>query len=482
MAGRGTDIKLGGNFEYRLGLALEEAGLREGDVEHLAEIDAIRTSVREQCDRDEAEVLALGGLYVLGTERHEARRIDNQLRGRTGRQGDVGESRFFLSLQDDLMRIFYRDWVTNAMKRLGMAEGVPIESGMVTRAIERAQKKVEERNFEIRKSLLEYDEVMNQQRKSIYGVRQAVLTGKNVKPRVLEMIDNMIARMAQVFVEDARGFREWCLRSFGFEIQDEQSIESAVAKGGDPSRVIEAVHARYEEREAELESELMRRIERYLLLNAIDSKWKDHLYAVDALKAGIGLRGYGQEDPKTAYKKEGTELFQERLLPAIEDEVASLVLRIQIARPQPVPAAAEGQPAPAAQAGDAALQPRGLVRGVAGGAQPPQEQLEAYRREMRRRQAQQLMRSSVPATSAFDVMRRRQALAQAAEQKRAAESGAAPAAPPASGATSAPSAPTAPKEGARAAPSPQLPTVGRNELCPCGSGKKYKKCHGRADA
>jgi preprotein translocase subunit SecA len=231
MAGRGTDIKLGGNFEYRLGLALEEAGLRQGDVEHLEEIDRIREEVRARCEKDEKAVLELGGLYVLGTERHEARRIDNQFRGRSGRQGNVGRSRFFLSLQDDLMRIFYRDWVTNAMQKLGMEEGVPIESGMVSRAIERAQKKVEERNFEIRKSLLEYDEVMNQQRKTIYGVRQAVLEKKGLSSRVQGMLQSAVERMTPVFVDDAKGFGEWCHKSFGFELPEDAVAEAVDREG-----------------------------------------------------------------------------------------------------------------------------------------------------------------------------------------------------------------------------------------------------------
>jgi len=196
MAGRGTDIKLGGNFEYRLEQALEGAGLEAGDLEHLDEIDRIRKEVEEQSARDEAEILELGGLYVLGTERHEARRIDNQLRGRTGRQGNVGESRFYLSLQDPLMRIFYRDWVVNAMERLGMSEGQPIESGMVTRQVAKAQKKVEDRNFEIRKSLLEYDEVMDHQRTEIYAARQAVLEGEDLKDRVGTMISNVADRQS----------------------------------------------------------------------------------------------------------------------------------------------------------------------------------------------------------------------------------------------------------------------------------------------
>jgi preprotein translocase subunit SecA len=214
MAGRGTDIKLGGNFEYRLNQALEAAGLQLGDMEHLAEIDKIREEVRARCTKDEAEVLELGGLYVLGTERHEARRIDNQLRGRSGRQGNSGESRFFLSLQDDLMRIFYRDWVTNAMEKLGMTEGQEIESGMVSRAIARAQKKVEERNFEIRKSLLEYDEVMDEQRKTVYSTRQRVLKGEDLKGMVVDMLERVVERAAQeTFLNDAEGFAGWFQRT-----------------------------------------------------------------------------------------------------------------------------------------------------------------------------------------------------------------------------------------------------------------------------
>src|SRR6185295_15223528 len=196
----------------------------------------------------ELEVMALGGLYVLGTERHEARRIDNQLRGRSGRQGNDGESRFYLSLQDDLMRIFYRDWVTNFMERLGMAEGVPIESGMVTRAIARAQKKVEDRNFEVRKNLLEYDEVMDQQRHQIYGARQKVLEAKGTKEMVLEMLQRAVARSAQTtFFQDAEGFRGWFLRTFGFEIDAEMGAD-AVAKDGKLEPVQEAVLAQYEKR------------------------------------------------------------------------------------------------------------------------------------------------------------------------------------------------------------------------------------------
>jgi len=452
MAGRGTDIKLGGNFEYRLGLALADQDLVEGDVEHLAEIDAIREEVRARCDEDEKEVLGLGGLYVLGTERHEARRIDNQLRGRSGRQGNVGESRFYLSLQDPLMRIFYRDWVTNAMEKLGMTEGQEIESGMVTRAIGRAQKKVEERNFEIRKSLLDYDEVMDRQRKTIYGVRQGVLENTELKQRTVDMLLNSMRRAIGVHVGDANGLKEWCLRSFALEA-DDQAIARAIDPEGDSEALEEAVLERLDERQVELGDELFDRVQQYLLLNALDSRWKDHLYAVDALKAGIGLRGYGQEDPKVAYKKEGTQLFNDHLLPAVEDEVASLILRIQARRPDE---AGEG-----GATGDSALTPHGMVRGGAGTArsQPTQAEVDAYRKQMKQQQVRRAMRPQVAASSAFDVMRR---------QKQAAV-----AAKPAQGEGEA-SKPEA------AADAGEYSGVGRNDACPCGSGKKFKKCHGSA--
>jgi preprotein translocase subunit SecA len=479
MAGRGTDIKLGGNFEHRLNKALEAAGLHIGDLDKLDEIAAIRAQVKERCDKDQAEVLACGGLYVLGTERHEARRIDNQLRGRSGRQGDVGESRFYLSLQDDLMRIFYRDWVTNAMERLGMAEGVPIESGMVTRAIARAQKKVEDRNFEIRKNLLEYDEVMDQQRKTIYGVRQEVLASIGLKEKVTEMVRLVVERSAQqTFFQDAEGFQGWFQKTFGFEL-DAAIASQAVAKQGDPQPALDLVMVQYEKREQEFTSDLMRQVERYLLLNAIDSRWKDHLHAIDALKAGIGLRGYAQVDPKNEYKREGFQLF-EKLMHAIEEEVSSLILRIRVRHEEPPPTQGAQAPSPA-----------------------PQPQTQAPRPPPRRQQV------AVPATRAFDYFKRAQALNAAKEQQSAGAKasatattdGAAPDGPSTNGSATTepplPSASAAPSSSAPAAasrpavPAPkaaratqstaQFANVGRNDPCPCGSGQKFKKCHGRGE-
>lgn len=545
MAGRGTDIKLGGNFEYRLERGLEEAGLAAGDLDQLEEIDRIRKGVEKQSAEDEAEILGLGGLYVLGTERHEARRIDNQLRGRTGRQGDVGESRFFLSLQDPLMRIFYRDWVVNAMKGMGMGEGQPIESKLVARQVAKAQKKVEDRNFEIRKSLLEYDEVMDHQRTEIYAARQAVLEGEDLKVRVGTMISNVTDRQAFTYEEDADGFAEWVERNFAVEV--EGAAAAAAVDKDQPSveATLEPINRRYEERREGWGDELTRRIESYLVLTAIDQKWKDHLHAMDALKAGIGLRGYGQQDPKIAYKKEATELFAQNLLPAIESDVTSKIMRIEVSQP-----GGEGAGDGDSSASDG-LAPRGIAptqqqapqrqvrfdelpleqqrkvieqlpdeqklmavmqAGEANQATlleelPPElrERFDEVKRQLEERRAQQVRQQQAmkqaqrgpAASAAFDVMRRRKALeeqqrAAAGESSEGGEGAGAggegqdaaaqrPATRPAQrpgtgqGQRAAPGA-TAQKAGALG---PEFKDASRNDPCPCGSGKKFKKCHGK---
>jgi preprotein translocase subunit SecA len=461
MAGRGTDIKLGGNFEYRLKKALAEKNLTEGDPEHLAEIDAIRAALRAQCDKDEAEVLSLGGLYVLGTERHEARRIDNQLRGRSGRQGNVGESRFYLSLQDPLMKRFYKDWVTNAMKSLGMEEGVPIESPMVSRAIAKAQKKVEDYHFEMRKSLLEYDEVMDSQRKTIYGVRQEVLADKELREKVVAMVTNVVQRMAGTFRGDAAKFAHWFQRFFGVELMQSAAL-AATGEEPDTKDALAAVLRRYEEREKALGPELQRRVDRHLLLHAIDTKWMDHLRAIDSLRHGIGLRGYAQKDPKNEYKAEGFKLF-EKLMVAIEDEVSSLSLRVKVqTEPPPGAGPASGQPrlAPGGPGGAGGTTSTSSGTGSPPAAevtgftqtgetpmarqlrQPTPEEVENQRRLLMAKRAAAMR---PPPSAAFDAMRRTQ--------------------------------PPPPKEAPKP-PAPELPKVDRNDPCPCGSGKKYKKCHG----
>ncbi|MDF1799900.1 MAG: preprotein translocase subunit SecA [Planctomycetota bacterium] len=475
MAGRGTDIKLGGNFDYKLRELLEEKGLVVGDPEHLEEIDKLRSELRAECDRLEKEVQDLGGLYVLGTERHESRRIDNQLRGRSGRQGDAGLSRFYLSLEDPLMRRFYRDWVKNFMEKLGMSEGVPIESKMVSRAIEKAQKKVEDFHFEIRKNLLEYDGVMDEQRKTIYTVRQEVLASEGLDDKTTQMIEGSVMRNVSAFTEDPEGLIAWFQRSFGREL-DAKIAAAVTAPDADPTPAAEAALKMYDERREELGEEVLERIERYLLLHAIDTRWKDHLHAIDSLKAGIGLRGYAQKDPKNEYKREGYELFT-KLQEAIEDEIASLVLRVEVG----------GEGAARGQSYATPAQVFGGARSV-----KPQFGAPAQRQAAPVRAAAPVRRP-VSASQAFDAMNQQRRIQQAlaAQQaKRAgaeggAPAGAAPAAPaarpaPAPGATRvatnpAPSSRPIPKPAPQA---PVQPEVGRNDPCPCGSGKKYKKCHG----
>ena len=463
MAGRGTDIKLGGNFEYKLRARLDELELREGEPEHLERIDKIRAELKAECDELEAEVIALGGLYVLGTERHESRRIDNQLRGRSGRQGNPGLSRFYLSLEDPLMRRFYRDWVKNFMEKLGMGEGVPIESKMVSRAIEKAQKKVEDYHFEIRKNLLEYDGVMDEQRKTVYVVRQEVLEGVGLDEKTRQMIEGSVMRTVGNFEDDPEGLANWYKRTFGGDLAS-SAAAAAVGEDGKPMAVVDSVMKLYEQRREELGAEVFERIERYLLLHALDTRWKDHLHAIDSLKAGIGLRGYAQKDPKNEYKREGYELFT-KLMAAIEDEVASLVLRVEVGGE----GAQRGQSYAAPQqvyAGARSVHPE---FGAPRQAQPaPARPAPAARR--------------VTASQAFDAMAQQRRAQQAQESqtaKKASPASPAAVAQPASPgpatrtANRAPSSRPLPK-----APAAPAPLVGRNDPCPCGSGKKYKKCHG----
>ena len=355
--------------------------------------------------RPEAETVAqLGGLHILGSERHEARRIDNQLRGRSGRQGDPGSSQFFLSMEDDLMRIFGGDRI----KRL-MAEGQEISMGFLTRALERAQKKVEERNFDIRKNLLEYDGVMDEQRKLIYDQRQQVLRGEGLKELILQMIESRIVNSCEQFLEpvekdakpDAQGLAGWVRQRFGVEISPSEFDAAELA--GAEDLVVERVNAAYEAREAEMTPEMMRELEKFVLLQVIDSKWKDHLHTMDILKAGIGLRSYAQIDPLVAYKKEGYELFQE-MMDSVDDDVSGLIFRLRIAKTAEEELGASG------------------VWRVA------------------------------------NVVH--QEFAGLDQQREAAESA------------------SHAGEGKAKTIHRDKPKIGRNDPCWCGSGKKYKKCHG----
>ncbi|MFM1872244.1 MAG: preprotein translocase subunit SecA, partial [Planctomycetota bacterium] len=311
MAGRGTDIVLGGKAEALWRDEIKQKGLAEDSEE----AKALRAALETQCKQEHDEILALGGLYVIGTERHEARRIDNQLRGRCARQGDPGTTKFFLSFDDDLMRIFARDWVKTMMEKMGLKSGEVIDSPMVTRSIAKTQRKVEARNFDIRKHLLEYDEVMDKQRKFIYGQRQDALEWKGLKDKTLGMVEEVLAPVVERATAnkdepiDFASVRQWLQHRFGdalpVEALEQQSREGLF------DWVVQQVEQLYAQREQLYGEKDWQGVQRFLVLETIDQKWKDHLHAMEVLKGGIGLRSYAQIDPKNEYKKEGFEKFQQ---------------------------------------------------------------------------------------------------------------------------------------------------------------------------
>jgi len=335
MAGRGVDILLGGNAEYMAREQLKRAGVEPAKMTPEAWDKALADAAKITKDEHE-KVIALGGLHITGTERHEARRIDNQLRGRAGRQGDPGSSRFFLSLEDDLMRIFGSERISGLMARIGMGDGVPIEHRMVSKAIERAQKQVEGQNFSIRKHLLEYDDVMNKQRSTIYTQRREILEGKDMKSYVQEIAEQILDWLLDSYVNkdkspddwDIEAFRKAVAAQFGVAL-DELGIKWDEASADE---VKERVHKHllevYERKETQLGAAAMREFERIILLQVIDTQWKDHLLGMDYLKEGIGLRGYGQRDPLIEYKKESFDMFQ-AMLDRIEDDTIRYLYLIQ---------------------------------------------------------------------------------------------------------------------------------------------------------
>ncbi len=327
MAGRGTDIMLGGNPEF---MAIGELGSR--DAEGYKEM---LEKYKLQCDAEKSEVLDLGGLFILGTERHESRRIDNQLRGRSGRQGDPGASEFYLSLEDELMRLFGSERVANVMDRLGFPEGEPITHKVITRAIENAQKKVESRNFGIRKSLLEFDDVMNKQREVVYSSRNEALARENLKETVITMLrdtvydvayENLVGEMKEDW--DIDGFAEKILELYGHEIADKKeylSMDREAYADKLCGRLIDI----YNVKEGEVTSDIMRRLEKYILLEVVDARWRENLKTLDSLKEGIYLRSYGQKDPIVEYKVLSGELYN-KMLATIKQEVSSYLFKIKI--------------------------------------------------------------------------------------------------------------------------------------------------------
>ncbi|MDH7486960.1 MAG: preprotein translocase subunit SecA [Anaerolineae bacterium] len=342
MAGRGVDILLGGNPE---GLARERLRREGYDLTNLdPEVwEKALAEAREECERDRQKVLALGGLHVLGTERHEARRIDNQLRGRSGRQGDPGSSRFYVSLEDDLMRRFGGQSVANIMDRLGLDEDIPIEHDLVSRSIESAQKRVEGYNFDIRKHVLEYDDVVNKQREVIYAQRRKILSEPTMKPTVLRMIEEELTRLVNTFAAGPDR-EEWDLNALASALTPifppDTLPRHFASNGARLSReelladLIARAHAAYEQKEAQVGSEDMRRIERLVMLQAVDNRWVRHLTDLDALREGIGLRAFGQQDPLVAYKREAHEMYLD-LLDEIRHDIVYSIYHAMLMR-QPV--------------------------------------------------------------------------------------------------------------------------------------------------
>ena len=424
MAGRGTDILLGGNPDEIAKARLRKEGVDWAEAP--AEVwEGAVSRAREETKAAHDEVVELGGLHIVGTERHEARRIDNQLRGRAGRQGDPGSSRFFLSLEDDLMRIFGSDRMSGLMQRLGMEEGVPVEAGMVTRAIERAQKQVEAQNFSYRKHLLEYDDVMNKQRVAIYGLRRRILEGQDQREYVLDLarvaaesvVDTWLSTETDPDTWDYAGLREGIRGQYGFVPEPGDGFRfEELGREEMASLLEEAIPARYAEKEEEMGPELMRIQERYIMLHIVDTQWKEHLYSMDHLKQGIGLRGYGQRNPLIEYKKESFGLFEE-MWDRIEREIVRLLFVLKAVRatpaPRPPPALPRSASRPLVFSGGASQAGAGLAAAAPGGGG-----LQA------------------PAPGPAAAFGGRLVEVKSGQKK-----------------------------------------VGRNDPCPCGSGKKYKKCH-----
>ncbi len=458
MAGRGTDILLGGNPEF----AAKQETLKKGIAQPVkaaegelavhrddqnmtywyyqgaeyscptAQWTEIFNKYKAETDQEHGKVIGAGGLFILGTERHEARRIDNQLRGRAGRQGDPGASRFYLSLEDDLMRIFAKEWVSNLLQRLGMEEGVPIESRLITRRIEAAQKAVESQNFEARKHLLEYDDVMNKQREAVYGLRRQLLEGLDQKELIVDdYVRDLLAGVLDKYAGEQTHPEDWDLGGLKNEIFTKFGVD-IFAEGIQPEKlnrselgdaIFDKLSERYNAKEQLLGPDAMRHHERIVMLSVLDQLWKDHLLSMDHLKEGIGLRGYGQHDPLVEYKRESFDMF-EAMMARFEEETVRYLYLMQVVdeeearrmRQRPEPSHAEPQFADPADGN---------------GNRRAQTTLDEIEREFQRKKKRELEQARMAGAGDQQVQ-------QVVRGEK----------------------------------------VGRNDPCPCGSGKKYKKCHG----
>jgi preprotein translocase subunit SecA len=470
MAGRGTDILLGGNPEFMAKQECVKKGIAQpiraaqGKIE--AEVDdsnrtvwyyagneyavptdqwnEILTRYKADTDQEHREVIEAGGLHIFGTERHEARRIDNQLRGRAGRQGDPGSSRFYLSLEDDLMRIFAKEWVSNLLQRLGMEEGVPIESRMITRRIEAAQKAVEGQNFEARKHLLEYDDVMNKQRTAVYGLRRRLLEGLDQKDLIIEdyvsgILGDILERHCppkeHVANWDLKALKSAIFTSFGVDIYAEGLKPEEMNRQELGDAIFDKLKQRYDAKEKLIGAEAMRYHERMIMLSVIDGQWKDHLLSMDHLKEGINLRGYGQHDPLVEYKRESYDMFEEMMQRFQEETVRYLYLMQIMERPPDLGTRPGGGPElPSGQGLEAGV-PSIITGGRGGNGRPPRQvatSVDDIEEAFQRKKKKELEQARMAGSGDMQV-------------QQVVRSGA---------------------------------KVGRNDPCPCGSGKKYKKCCG----
>jgi len=402
MAGRGTDILLGGNAEF-MAKSLAKQKLNQDDQDYQEAYRKILEKYKAETASEHEKVVALGGLHVLGTERHESRRIDNQLRGRSGRQGDPGSSRFYVALRDDLMRLFGSDRIIGLMEKLGLEKGQVIEHPWVAGSIEIAQRRVEQHNFEIRKQLLDYDNVMNKQREIIYTQRKQILEGADLKNNILEILKGSLDATVELYTANAHepdiaGLASMVKLKFGLEaaVNEIENLHKEALK----EELYQKAAAAYEEKEKNVSTDLMRHLERMVFLQIIDSKWKDHLYAMDSLREGIGLRAYGQRDPLIEYKREGYQMF-EQMFASIEDEAIETLFKLQPEKP-------------------------------------------AGFRKVFSESRQELTHNEL---SAMDTVSSPEETPEKHEPRKPVQSA--------------------------------HEKVGRNEPCPCGSGKKYKKCCGK---
>jgi preprotein translocase subunit SecA len=422
MAGRGTDIKLGGNAEYIAEEHLKNQNIESGSESFEEKKKQLQEEFQKEVDEEKEKVLELGGLYVVGTERHESRRIDNQLRGRAGRQGVPGASKFYLSLEDNLLRIFGSDRIAGVMNRLGLEEGQVIQHPLITGAIERAQKRVENYNFDIRKHLLEYDDVMNRQRQIIYDQRRIIIEGQNLKEHILDMLDDLLQVKIEFYLNknlppedwNIKELDEWLRSMYGIDVLN-MDYESKK-----PQQIKQIIYERlediYNRKEQNIGSDKMRKLEKIILLQTVDSKWKDHLYVMDDLKQGISLRAYGQKDPLVEYKNEAFQIFS-AMIDNIKEEVTEFIFKIKQVEEEK-------------KKSIFGIVPHQLQHSQLGQfSQGPPQQQEQSRQQPGKEP--KIKTSRQPQSSKPKPYKR------------------------------------------------EKPKIGRNDPCPCGSGKKYKNCCGR---